>query len=64
MLSPHEDIHASLSLQFKWGDSHSNTTLLRCLGVDPRNIVSLPQEGLYSDPAELMGVNEDVLFLL
>ncbi|XP_015247493.1 PREDICTED: uncharacterized protein LOC107095750 [Cyprinodon variegatus] len=64
MLNPHEDIHASLSLQFKWGGSHSNMTLLRCLGVDPRNIVSLHQEGLYSDPAEPMGVNEDVLFLL
>lgn len=39
MLSPPEDIHCSLGLQFKWGGSHSNTTLLSCLGVDPRNIV-------------------------
>ncbi|MEQ2298651.1 hypothetical protein AMECASPLE_007511 [Ameca splendens] len=39
MLSLREDVHCSLGLQFKWGGSHSNTTLLRCLGVDPRNIV-------------------------
>uniref|UniRef100_A0A3Q2QIR2 Aftiphilin n=1 Tax=Fundulus heteroclitus TaxID=8078 RepID=A0A3Q2QIR2_FUNHE len=39
VLSPHEDLRCSLGLQFRWGGSHSNTTLLRCLGVDPRNIV-------------------------
>ncbi|XP_014901038.1 uncharacterized protein aftphb isoform X1 [Poecilia latipinna] len=39
MFSPPEDMHCSLGLQFKWGGSHSNTTLLRCLGVDTRNIV-------------------------
>ncbi|KAF3707994.1 Aftiphilin [Channa argus] len=35
---PHEDIHSSLGLKFQWGDSHANRTLLRCLGVDTRNI--------------------------
>ncbi|KAM4729564.1 aftiphilin isoform 2-T4 [Anableps anableps] len=39
MFSPPEDIHCSLGLQFKWGGSHSNTILLRCLGMDPRNSV-------------------------
>ncbi|XP_054886021.1 aftiphilin [Poeciliopsis prolifica] len=39
MFSLSEDMHCSLGLQFKWGGSHSNTTLLRCLGVDTRNIV-------------------------
>ncbi|XP_027863755.1 aftiphilin isoform X1 [Xiphophorus couchianus] len=39
MFSLSEDMHCSLGLQFKWGGSHSNTSLLRCLGVDTRNIV-------------------------
>ncbi|KAM4591775.1 uncharacterized protein aftphb isoform 1-T3 [Odontesthes bonariensis] len=39
MLWLHQDIHSSFGLQFRWGGSHSNRTLLRCLGVDERNIV-------------------------
>ncbi|XP_041866449.1 aftiphilin isoform X2 [Melanotaenia boesemani] len=39
MLGPHQDIHSSVGLQFQWSGSHSNMTLLRCLGVDSRNIV-------------------------
>lgn len=41
MLRPHQDVYHSLGLQFQWGGSHANTSLLRCLGVDERNIVSL-----------------------
>uniref|UniRef100_UPI0037E72373 aftiphilin n=1 Tax=Semicossyphus pulcher TaxID=241346 RepID=UPI0037E72373 len=36
---PHQDLHSAVGLQFQWGGSHSNRTLLRCLGVDTRNIV-------------------------
>ncbi|XP_026165804.1 aftiphilin isoform X2 [Mastacembelus armatus] len=36
---PHQDIHSAVGLQFQWGGSHSHRTLLRCLGVDTRNIV-------------------------
>uniref|UniRef100_A0A3P8RSH4 Aftiphilin clathrin-binding box domain-containing protein n=1 Tax=Amphiprion percula TaxID=161767 RepID=A0A3P8RSH4_AMPPE len=39
MLSPHRDVHSAVGLQFQWGGSHTNRTLLRCLGVDTRNIV-------------------------
>lgn len=39
MLGPHQDIHSSVGLQFQWNGSHSNKTLLRCLGVDAGNIV-------------------------
>ncbi|XP_020494688.2 aftiphilin isoform X3 [Labrus bergylta] len=35
----HPDLHSAVGLQFQWGGSHTNTTLLRCLGVDTRNIV-------------------------
>ncbi|KAG7242250.1 hypothetical protein INR49_024064 [Caranx melampygus] len=36
---PRQDVHSAVSLQFQWGGSHTNRTLLRCLGVDTRNIV-------------------------
>ncbi|XP_023271468.1 aftiphilin [Seriola lalandi dorsalis] len=36
---PHQDVHSAVGLQFQWGGSHSNRTLLRCLGVDTRNII-------------------------
>ncbi|XP_071336102.1 aftiphilin-like isoform X2 [Trachinotus anak] len=36
---PHQDVHSAVGLQFQWGGSHTNRTLLRCLGVDTRNIV-------------------------
>ncbi|XP_068183633.1 aftiphilin isoform X2 [Antennarius striatus] len=36
---PQQDLHTAVGLQFQWGGSHTNTTLLRCLGVDPKNIV-------------------------
>ncbi|XP_070697403.1 aftiphilin [Pempheris klunzingeri] len=36
---PHQDLHGAVGLQFQWGGSHTNRTLLRCLGVDARNIV-------------------------
>ncbi|XP_040906258.1 aftiphilin [Toxotes jaculatrix] len=36
---PHQDVHSAIGLQFQWGGSHTNRTLLRCLGVDTRNIV-------------------------
>ncbi|XP_036071456.1 aftiphilin isoform X2 [Oryzias melastigma] len=39
MLWPHHHIHSSVGLQFRWDGSHSNQILLRCLGVDSRNIV-------------------------
>uniref|UniRef100_A0A3B5ABD5 Aftiphilin clathrin-binding box domain-containing protein n=1 Tax=Stegastes partitus TaxID=144197 RepID=A0A3B5ABD5_9TELE len=39
MLSPHRDVHSAVGLQFQWGGSHTNRTLLRCLSVDTRNIV-------------------------
>ncbi|XP_034538536.1 aftiphilin isoform X2 [Notolabrus celidotus] len=35
----HQDLHNAAGLQFQWGGSHTNRTLLRCLGVDTRNIV-------------------------
>ncbi|XP_042358327.1 aftiphilin isoform X1 [Plectropomus leopardus] len=36
---PHQDLHDAVGLQFQWGGSHTNSTLLRCLGVETRNIV-------------------------
>ncbi|KAM7385304.1 hypothetical protein PAMP_001392 [Pampus punctatissimus] len=36
---PHQDVHSAVGLQFQWGGSHTNRTLLRCLGVDTRNVV-------------------------
>ncbi|XP_026212197.1 aftiphilin isoform X2 [Anabas testudineus] len=36
---PQQDIHSAVGLRFQWGGSHTNRTLLRCLGVDTRNIV-------------------------
>ncbi|KAI3363423.1 hypothetical protein L3Q82_012039 [Scortum barcoo] len=35
----HRDLHSAVGLQFQWGGSRTNRTLLRCLGVDTRNIV-------------------------
>nr|XP_046258666.1 aftiphilin isoform X2 [Scatophagus argus] len=35
----HQDLHHAVGLQFQWGGSHTNMTLLRCLGVDTKNIV-------------------------
>uniref|UniRef100_UPI003AAC220A uncharacterized protein n=1 Tax=Centroberyx gerrardi TaxID=166262 RepID=UPI003AAC220A len=35
----HQDVHNAVGLQFQWGGSHTNRTLLGCLGVDTRNIV-------------------------
>uniref|UniRef100_A0A3Q3K967 Aftiphilin clathrin-binding box domain-containing protein n=1 Tax=Monopterus albus TaxID=43700 RepID=A0A3Q3K967_MONAL len=35
----HQDVHSAIGLQFQWEGSHANRTLLRCLGVDTRNIV-------------------------
>ncbi|XP_017283078.2 uncharacterized protein aftphb [Kryptolebias marmoratus] len=39
MLRPHQDVYRSLGLQFQWGGSRANTSLLSCLGVDARNNV-------------------------
>ncbi|XP_047460006.1 aftiphilin [Mugil cephalus] len=36
---PQQDIHSAVGLQFQWGGSYTNRTLLRCLGVNTRNIV-------------------------
>ncbi|XP_036980442.1 aftiphilin isoform X3 [Acanthopagrus latus] len=36
---PHQDLHSAVGLRFQWGGSHTHRTLLRCLGVDTRNIV-------------------------
>uniref|UniRef100_A0A665TN08 Aftiphilin clathrin-binding box domain-containing protein n=1 Tax=Echeneis naucrates TaxID=173247 RepID=A0A665TN08_ECHNA len=36
---PYQDVHSAFGLQFQWGSSHTNKSLLRCLGVDTRNIV-------------------------
>ncbi|XP_058508390.1 aftiphilin-like isoform X2 [Solea solea] len=36
---PHKDIHSAVGLRFQWRGSHTNMTLLRCLGVDTRNNV-------------------------
>lgn len=38
MLRLHEDIHSAVGLQFQWGGSHTNRTLLSCLGMNTRNI--------------------------
>ncbi|XP_035848326.1 aftiphilin isoform X2 [Sander lucioperca] len=35
---PQQDLHDAVGLQFQWGGSHTNRTLLRCLGVETRNI--------------------------
>uniref|UniRef100_A0A1A7YEE7 Aftiphilin a n=1 Tax=Iconisemion striatum TaxID=60296 RepID=A0A1A7YEE7_9TELE len=39
MLRPYQDFYCSLGLQFQWGGSHTKSSLLRCLGVDTRNII-------------------------
>uniref|UniRef100_A0A3P8RDP8 Aftiphilin clathrin-binding box domain-containing protein n=1 Tax=Astatotilapia calliptera TaxID=8154 RepID=A0A3P8RDP8_ASTCA len=39
ILRPHQDVHNAVGLQFQWGGSHTNRTLLSCLGVDTRNVV-------------------------
>ncbi|XP_044229368.1 aftiphilin isoform X1 [Thunnus albacares] len=36
---PYQDVHSAIGLKFQWGGSHTNRTLLRCLGVDTRNVV-------------------------
>ncbi|XP_035518836.1 aftiphilin [Morone saxatilis] len=36
---PPQDLHSAVGLKFQWGGSHTNRTLLRCLGMDTRNIV-------------------------
>ncbi|XP_029305454.1 aftiphilin [Cottoperca gobio] len=36
---PHQDLHDAVGLQFQWGGSYANRTLLRCLCVETRNIV-------------------------
>ncbi|KAL6102227.1 aftph [Pungitius sinensis] len=36
---PHQDLHDAVGLGFQWGGSHTHRTLLRCLGVQTRNIV-------------------------
>nr|XP_010785724.1 PREDICTED: aftiphilin-like [Notothenia coriiceps] len=36
---PHQDLHEAVGLKFQWGGSYTNRTLLRCLGVETRNIV-------------------------
>ncbi|XP_059215509.1 aftiphilin-like [Centropristis striata] len=36
---PHQDLHDAVGLQFQWGGSHTNRTLLRCLDVETKNIV-------------------------
>ncbi|KAI9533502.1 hypothetical protein NQZ68_022632 [Dissostichus eleginoides] len=36
---PHQDLHDAVGLKFQWGGSYTNRTLLRCLGVETRNIV-------------------------
>lgn len=35
-----QDLHSADGLRFHWGGSHSNRSLLRCLGVDTGNTVS------------------------
>lgn len=37
-----QDIHDAYGLRYQWGGSHSNKKLLCSLGIDTRNIVSLP----------------------
>ncbi|KAK6328141.1 hypothetical protein J4Q44_G00001190 [Coregonus suidteri] len=34
-----QDLHDAVGLGFQWGGSHSNRTLLRCLGMDTRNML-------------------------
>uniref|UniRef100_A0A4W5LL94 Aftiphilin clathrin-binding box domain-containing protein n=1 Tax=Hucho hucho TaxID=62062 RepID=A0A4W5LL94_9TELE len=33
-----QDLHDAVGLGFQWGGSHSNGALLRCLGMDTRNV--------------------------
>lgn len=44
---PHQDLHSAVGLRFQWGGSHTNRTLLRCLGMDTRHIVSLAKHHYY-----------------
>ncbi|KAE8281060.1 Aftiphilin [Larimichthys crocea] len=41
---PHQDLHSAVGLRFQWGGSYTNRTLLRCLGMDTRNIVFIGQK--------------------
>uniref|UniRef100_A0A1A8RCA1 Aftiphilin a n=1 Tax=Nothobranchius rachovii TaxID=451742 RepID=A0A1A8RCA1_9TELE len=41
MLRPYQDFYCSLGLQFQWGGSRTKSSLLRCLGVDTRNIICM-----------------------
>ncbi|XP_027133732.1 aftiphilin isoform X3 [Larimichthys crocea] len=41
---PHQDLHSAVGLRFQWGGSHTNRTLLRCLGMDTRHIVFIGQK--------------------
>uniref|UniRef100_A0A4W5PTL7 Aftiphilin clathrin-binding box domain-containing protein n=1 Tax=Hucho hucho TaxID=62062 RepID=A0A4W5PTL7_9TELE len=34
-----QDLHDAVGLGFQWGGSHSNGALLRCLGMDTRNVL-------------------------
>ncbi|XP_070295844.1 aftiphilin [Salvelinus sp. IW2-2015] len=34
-----QDLHDAVGLGFQWGGSHSNRALLRCLGMDTRNML-------------------------
>uniref|UniRef100_A0A4W5K4B5 Aftiphilin clathrin-binding box domain-containing protein n=1 Tax=Hucho hucho TaxID=62062 RepID=A0A4W5K4B5_9TELE len=34
-----QDLHGAVGLGFQWGGSHSNRALLRCLGMDTRNVL-------------------------
>lgn len=36
----HQDLHSAVGLRFQWEGSRSSRTLLRCLGVDAKTIVS------------------------
>ncbi|KAK2824570.1 hypothetical protein Q5P01_021745 [Channa striata] len=54
---PHQDLHGSVGLQFQWGGSYTNRTLLRCLGVDTRNIVFIgPKKQAVAVPAFASGL--------
>lgn len=37
---PRQDAHCAASLKFRWGTSHTNRTLLGCLGVVSGNMAS------------------------
>ncbi|XP_077350972.1 uncharacterized protein LOC144000985 [Festucalex cinctus] len=35
---PHQEMHCAAGLNFRWGTSHANRTLLRCLGMVSQNM--------------------------